>query len=469
MTTGPTTQPGSGPAGTRPDPARSRPRPARGAGQALVDLVRALAALIMRGLRRLRAWNRRDGAGESGLAHLVEVHVLQTAGDATVAVALAGSLFFSVPTHEARSRVALYLLITMAPFAVVAPVLGPLLDRFRHGRRTALAVTMVARAILAVVIGRSLNGGVDAIALYPAALGVLVAGKAYTVVRAAAVPRVTPPEMSLVAANARLTLAGVIAPGVAAAFALAVRSVMGTNDELWLGAAVYVLAAVWSTRLPASVDSGTAESFSPFRSGPLPTTAGQRSRLRLDFPAPVRRALLSAATLRWLAGFLLLYGAFVVREHHIGGLSSNVALLALGVGIGVGNLIGTTAGARVAALLSPSVSVALLATTAAFCVLAALSFNLLTAVGLAVVGAAAAAMTKLALDSTIQQRVTDSVRTSTFGRSETAMQLSWVVGGVLGILLPTTPTVGFSVASAVMAAGLVFAVAGRLRPLSAGA
>ena len=77
---------------------------------------------------------------------------VQAAGDATITVALASTLFFSVPTHEARGRVALYLLITMLPFAVVAPVLGPALDRFRRGRRIALALTMIARAVLALVI-----------------------------------------------------------------------------------------------------------------------------------------------------------------------------------------------------------------------------------------------------------------------------------------------------------------------------
>ena len=34
---------------------------------------------------------------------------------------------------------ALYLLITIAPFAVIAPLIGPALDRVQHGRRAALA------------------------------------------------------------------------------------------------------------------------------------------------------------------------------------------------------------------------------------------------------------------------------------------------------------------------------------------
>ena len=96
-----------------------------------------------------------------------------------VAVALANTLFFSVPTGEARGRVALYLLITMAPFAVMAPVIGPLLDRFRHGRRYAIATTMLVRCFATwVLAGAVAERGLS---LYPAAFACLAASKAYGV------------------------------------------------------------------------------------------------------------------------------------------------------------------------------------------------------------------------------------------------------------------------------------------------
>ena len=129
-----------------------------GVGHAIWHLLVAIARACRHGGRRIGAWNRSRGAGESGLARLVQVHAIQTAGDAFVTVALAGSLFFSVSPHTAKTRIGLYLLIAMAPFAVIAPVLGPVLDRFQHGRRFALAATMLARATLALVIGHSLAG-----------------------------------------------------------------------------------------------------------------------------------------------------------------------------------------------------------------------------------------------------------------------------------------------------------------------
>ena len=86
---------------------------------------------------------------------------------------------------------------------------------------------------------------------------------------------------------------------------------------------------------------------------------------------------------------------------------------------------------------------------------AAFDFSVISVFALAVVASAAAAMSKLALDATIQRRIDDEIRTSTFARSETVLQLAWVVGGGVGIVLPTNPEIGFSVAAAVLAAALI--------------
>ncbi|HET6909916.1 MAG TPA: hypothetical protein VFH54_11300 [Mycobacteriales bacterium] len=441
-----------------PERPRASSPDARGdsVGRALWHLLLTIARTIARGWRGLRRWNRRGGAGASGLAGLVEVHALQAAGDAVVAVALAGSLFFSVPTDQARTRVALYLLITMAPFAVVAPVLGPLLDRFRSGRRIALALTMAARATLAIVIGHSLGGGTAALALYPAALGVLVAGKAYSIARSAAVPRLVPEGMTLVQANARLTFAAVVTPGIAGGVAVAGTKLFGHLTTLRFGAAVYVLAAVLVLRLPRRADGGAETRATEQSAG--------RGLLRLsNVTADVRAALRTTAALRALAGFLLLYGAFVVRKHPIGGLSSTVSLGALAVGLGVGNLIGTTTGARAARVNARRLAIPLLLVSLATTFVTAIDFGLFTVFAVAVVSSAAVAVAKLSLDATIQQQVDESVRTSTFARSETTLQLAWVAGGAVGIVLPTAPWIGFLVASAGLAAAVADAVGVRMR------
>src|SRR5262249_35600279 len=75
-------------------------------------------------------------------ARLPYAHAVGVCGDACITVSLAGSLFFQSPAHAARGKVLLYLLLTMAPFAIIAPILGPALDRMRGGRRI-LVITSV--------------------------------------------------------------------------------------------------------------------------------------------------------------------------------------------------------------------------------------------------------------------------------------------------------------------------------------
>ena len=162
------------------------------------------------GARRARAYTHSAGAGESGLARLVELHFVNLMGDAALTVSLAGTIF-AIPTDEARGQVAQFLALTMAPFALLAPFIGPLLDRFRHGRRWAIGTTLALRAFLCWVLAGAVAN--DSPWLFPAALGCLVASKAYGVTRASAVPRLLPPGFSLVNANSRNALAGVAGHG----------------------------------------------------------------------------------------------------------------------------------------------------------------------------------------------------------------------------------------------------------------
>ena len=91
-------------------------------------------------------------------ARLALAYAIGVAGDVFVTVSLADTLFFSATTGQARPKVLLYLLLTLAPFAVIAPVFGPLLDRTRGGRRLMFAATMAGRAVLCLVMAAHVNG-----------------------------------------------------------------------------------------------------------------------------------------------------------------------------------------------------------------------------------------------------------------------------------------------------------------------
>ncbi len=145
-----------------------------------------------------------DGARESGLTALMYATIANFAVDAVLAVSLAGTLFFSATTGESKGSVAAYLLVTIAPFAVLAPVIGPLLDRIRTGRRIAMSLTFAARVILAAVLLQNF----DSWLLYPAALGMLVLSKSYGVLKSSVTPRLAPENLDLVRANARLMITG---------------------------------------------------------------------------------------------------------------------------------------------------------------------------------------------------------------------------------------------------------------------
>ena len=178
----------------------------RGIGKATVAGAKATAATSRFAAAKFRAFTHSGGAGQTGLARMTELHASHTAGDAAMMLALAGIFFFNPQTAEARSQVAVFLLLTMIPFTLVAPFVGPLLDRFSHGRRWAIGTTMATRAFLCWVLAEAVYNKSDW--LFPAALGVLIASKAYNIARAAAVPRLLPPGTSLVRANSMVSIAG---------------------------------------------------------------------------------------------------------------------------------------------------------------------------------------------------------------------------------------------------------------------
>ena len=229
-------------------------RAASAVGSAAHSSSRAGAGAGRKTARVVHRMTSASGAGRTGLANLIELTAVSGAGDAFVTIALAGTLFFSTSLDAARGRVALTLLITMAPFAVLAPVLGPALDRAKAGRRYLLAGTLLARGLLCWGMAVAVLHN-DVLDLLPAAFGVLVLQKAYAVIRAAVAPRLLPQEITLVTANARTGMAALIAGTVAGLVALGVSYVAGggPHGAAWtLRAAivVYIAGAAMSFRVP---------------------------------------------------------------------------------------------------------------------------------------------------------------------------------------------------------------------------
>jgi hypothetical protein len=359
--------------------------------------------------------------------------------------------------------VALFLVLTMAPFAVVAPLVGPLLDRFRHGRRWAIGSTLALRAFLAWVLADAVVS--SSAWLFPAALGCLVASRAYGVTRSAAVPRLLPEGFTLVNANSRISLAGVGGAAVGGVLA-AVVSRVGPDWSLRLAFAGYVAGTVLAITLPARVDSSRGERDLDDRTTAAPAPARfprERLRRRLRaLPAGVVHTLWCSVGGRLLAGFLTLYLAFLLREHPLPGLSGQVLLGLVVAAAGLGTCLGSMAGSLLRNRAPEGIALSCLLLGTAMCAATAVFWSTWSVVAMGLVAGLTSQLGKLSSDALIQRDVAESVRTSVFAWSETALQISWVVGGAIGICLPLVPQLGFGVVAGVLALLLVQALRTRL-------
>lgn len=406
--------------------------------------------------RTLHKITHASGAGRTGLAHLIELSAAGSIGDGFVAVALAGTLFFSTSVSQARGRVALALIITMAPFALLAPFIGPMLDRVHNGRRFILIGTVFARGLLCWGMAGAVQHN-DSLTLLPAAFGVLLLQKAYGVTRASVTPRLLPAEITLVTANSRCALASLIATTAGVPIAAGIDAIAGGAWVLRFGTVVYLAAMVPAFRIPDGVDepadagTGTADAGTGTAGPPADAPRGSRWRLFAHPVGPrVTEAICANITLRAYSGFMIFFLAFLLRTAHFGSVSDRVALGEMIGAVAIGGFVGTAVGAALRARAPQFVVFTMLGLSAAVTTLCAVFFGLWAAIIVAASAAAGQTLVKLALDSIVQREIPTQVRSSTFAASETLHQLSWVIGGLLGLLLSLTQSgvAGLAVAAA---------------------
>ena len=114
--------------------------------------------------------------------------------------------------------------------------------------------------------------------------------------------------------------------------------------------------------------------------------------------------------------------------------------------------------------LNPSVTVVLaLVADAIMALVAALFYGLVPLVLLGLTAGLAQSLAKLSLDSTIQRDVHERMQSSAFARSDTTLQLAWVIGGFIGIAIPLVPQLGLGVACGVLVAWGAFVLVTRPR------
>ena len=355
-----------------------------------------------------------------------------TAGDTAMAVALADSLFLSISPDAARTKVLLFLAVSMAPFAVIAPLVGPFVDRMKGGQRIVVVLVGILRACVLVGMASSL----DSLTLFPLAFAALVLGKTYAIAKSAIVPNTVNDEAKLVESNSKLgQIAGIT--GFVVAGPVAALQLIDTRAALGLGVVAFLAASLNAFRLPKmAVQVGHTDA---------------REAEELHSPSVVA-ASIAMRTLRFAVGFMFFHLAFWLREEIAG-----TAWFGLAIGLsGLATLGANFAGPHLRSRMRVET---MLFTSVVFIVVIGLFATwydrVVGGIVLAAAVNAAAAIGRLAFEATVQRDAPDANRGKTFARFETQNQIAWVCGGLIPVIVSPSGWLGFAGVVVISSVGAV--------------
>ena len=365
------------------------------------------------------------------------------AGETSMTLALADSLFLSISPDAARTKVILFLAVSMAPFAIVAPFVGPLVDRMRGGQRMVVLLVAILRALVLIGMMQSL----DSLTLFPLAFASLVLAKTYSIAKSSLVPSTVTGSDGLVEANSKLgQIAGIT--GFIVVIPVGLLQLISSRAALAFGVIAFLAAALNANRLPKSVIAAT------------PADSLETEELH---SASVVAAANAMRVLRGIVGFMFFHLAFWLRREIAG-----TAWFGLAIGLsGLATLGANFAGPflrkkmRVETMLLFSlVSVGLVGIGTAW-------YGRITGgILLAAVVNAAAAIGRLAFEATVQSGAPDANRGRAFSRFETQNQMAWVAGGLVPVIFTPDGWVGFAVVGLIGVAGAIMYA--RTREMSTG-
>ncbi len=368
-------------------------------------------------------------------ARLLRFQAFSAAGDALLALALSTTLFFSVPETTARGRVALYLGLTVAPFAIVSPLLAKVLDRHRGSLRWAMVLSSAGRATLTWLLATRL----DTLLVFPLAFGILLLSRAALIVRGAILPMVVPEGDSLVKANSSLSRASAIAGMVAGIPGLILIKWPGVSTELVIAAIVYYAGVLPALRLPSP--HGRRDS------------AERSDARRKAKDLAMRQATFAIAGMRFLVGFLVFHLAFALRREDFG-------TIGLGLLVGsaaFGSLAGAVAAPRLRkAMREEGILVASLVGAGITAVVVGRWFTPISAGALVFTFGLASGAAKVAFDAIVQRETPEGGRGWAFARFESILQLAWVAGGLIPLIV-AVPGAGGMVAVGLAANAIALA------------
>ncbi len=372
----------------------------------------------------------RSVLGDTAARPLLPVQAFHSAGEALFALSLVGSLFFNVSVDAARPRILFYLALTMAPFAVLAPLIGPVIDRLRGGHRAVLVLSFGLRAVIALLLASQLKS----LLLYPEAFVIVVAAKVYGVARNTLIPSLVEDRDHLVVVNSRLARAGAASGFAAALIGLAVLRVADASWVLRVGAVFYALGAISALRIPAR----HIETTTP----PIVEST------EMHGPG-IQSATIGMAGLRMATGFVIFHVGFALKT------SGHPAWLV--VGVAATGAVGGFAGTFVAPWLrrrwdGQQVLTASLILPAVLAALGALRFHSTTAIALAASLGLAGSVGRRAFDGVIQTEAPHARRGQAYAGLETRLEIAWVIGSLAAVLMRLPNWLGLAVLSVALGA-----------------
>ena len=365
-----------------------------------------------------------------GLRCFTVAHATAAAGDAFITVSLAGSLFFSVSPDASRRQVLTYLIVTMAPFAVLAPLIGPTIDRFRRGHRWIAVALYLFRAAMCITLALVLYSA----AFFPVALVLLVANKASGVLKSALVPGLVDDTSHLVAANSRLARVTTIIGGTGGAIAAGIAVTWGSAVALYVASVLFVAAAIVAVRLPR------------------PEPAGESTdELEQEFEDVHRPLITVSATaytvIRFAVGAFVFGLAFALRRASEPVWMYGLAVAAYGVGAYGGNVLAPLARRRFGE--DRLMTAALVGLTTAV-VLAAAGGSRIMVIAVSLVMGAASTFGRQGFDSMVQRNAPLALHARSFSRFETQFQLAWVLGGAFATAMVVSARISLALLIAIL-------------------
>jgi hypothetical protein len=363
----------------------------------------------------------------SKFRRLALTHSLMIAGDTAMVVALADSLFFDIDLGAARTRVMLFLVLSFAPFLLIAPLIGPMIDRIAGGRRLVIQIVALSRVALLLLMAQYL----DALALFPLVFASLVLQKTYVVSKSAIVPSTVRSKTELVEANSKLGLIAGLTGAVVVLPAAALLKLVSPSATLILGAVIFVAAFISATRLAPDVVAARGPS--------------EREELELHSTS-LQVGAVAMTVLRANVGFTFFLLAFWLRE-----LEQGTLWFGLVVGVSaIGSMLGNALAPRLRVRMREEtmLSFALIA-SAVTGLIAALLGGPVGAVVLAGVLNFAASIGRLGFESIVQRDAPDANQGRAFAGFETRFQLAWAVAAFIAVAIQVSGPVGFFIVGVV--------------------